>query len=218
MYAFGIQTLRCFQNQLQQWPQVCLALVNMPHLQHTNPDIFASAAKVLGLPYAPFSTSSSDEAAASSSGFNPPSSSKAPGAKGPGQNAAAAEGAARDNGASSADPGADGERGLLGEAMQEDKVVPQPHAAAQGRGVTQEISPPGQSNQVWPTAQPLVCCCSVPLLLQPPASHTLQCCRSNAHALCAQGRYIGQAALNKQSMRVDPELWLKGGRISRVAR
>lgn len=148
MYAFGIQTLRCFQNQLQQWPQVCQALVNMPHLQHTNPDIFASAAKVLGLPYAPFSTSSSDETAVSSSGFNSAGPSKAPGAKGPGQNAAAAEGAGRDNGPSSAGAAGDGERGLLGEAMQEDKVVPQPHAAVQGRGVTQEISPPGQSNQV----------------------------------------------------------------------
>ena len=46
MYSFRLQTLRCFQGQLQQWPQVCQALVNLPSLQQQNPDIFAAASQV----------------------------------------------------------------------------------------------------------------------------------------------------------------------------
>lgn len=152
MYAFGIQTLRCFQGQLQQWPQICQALANMPHLQHTNPDIFAAASQAQGLTATPFAiqppTSEPPLSYAPTSPAQPLQDVNTDG-----QHTAASNGAPKDDGASSADVVADGERGMHGEAMQEDKVVPQPHAASQARGgVTQEISPPGQSTQVSTSA------------------------------------------------------------------
>ena len=139
MYAFGVQTLRCFQTQLQQWPQVCQALVNLPNLQQTNPDIFASASQVLGLPIPP--TAPVPDAADSYSdlAFQP--------AKDDRQDSGTLAGNGG-NGNGNGSPGegmADGERELHGDGMQEDEVVPQPHATA-GQGVSpgQEISPPGQ--------------------------------------------------------------------------
>ena len=152
MYAFGIQTLRCFQGQLQQWPQVCQALINMPHLQHTNPDIFAAASQAQGLTISPFAAPSLSSEAPM--GYAPATPAQPPqGAQPDVQQAVANDEASRDNNASSADAVADGERGMHGEAMQEDKVVPQPHAANQARGgVTQEISPPGQAAQVMTPA------------------------------------------------------------------
>lgn len=148
MYAFGIQTLRCFQGQLQQWPQVCQALINMPHLQHTNPGIFAAASQAQGLTISPFAAPASSSEAPL--GYAPATPAQPPkGGQPGGQHAVASDEAGKDNSASSADAVADGERGMHGEAMQEDKVVPQPHAANQARGgVTQEISPPGQAAQV----------------------------------------------------------------------
>ena len=147
MYAFGIQTLRCFQNQLQQWPQVCQALVNMPHLQHTHPDIFAAASQAQGLTHTPFAAPASSDIAPL--GYAPATPAQPPqGSQADGQQAELSNGTARDAGASSADAVADGERGMHGEAMQEDKVVPQPHAAKPARGgVTPEISAPGPTTQ-----------------------------------------------------------------------
>ena len=140
MYAFGVQTLRCFQGQLQQWPQVCQALVNLPNLKQNNPDIFANASQVLGLPISPSLPSGSAAESYSDLAFQP--------AKDKGQDTGSALAGNGSNGNGANGPGegmADGERELHGDGMQEDEVVPQPHAAA-GQGVTpgQEISPPGQ--------------------------------------------------------------------------
>ena len=140
MYAFGVQTLRCFQGQLQPWPQVCQALVNLPNLKQNNPDIFADASQVLGLPVSPLLPSGNAAESYSDLAFQP--------AKDEGQDngSALAGNGSSGNGANGPGEGmADGERELHGDGMQEDEVVPQPHAAA-GQGVTpgQEISPPGQ--------------------------------------------------------------------------
>ena len=141
MYAFGVQTLRCFQGQLQQWPQVCQALINLPNLQQTNPDIFNSASQVLGLALPPgaLPTSTAPESY-NDHAFQP--------AKGERQDLKGAAGNGRPSGNGDGVPGdglVDGDRELHGDGMQEDEVVPQPQAVP-GQGVSpgQEISPPGQ--------------------------------------------------------------------------
>lgn len=141
MYAFGVQTLRCFQGQLQQWPQVCQALVNLPNLQQNNPDIFASASQVLGLAISPL-PSAADTADYSDLAFQP--------AKDERQEADIALPGDGSNGNGPNGPSEglpDGQRDLHGDGMQEDEVVPEPHAAT-GQGVIpgQEISPPAQVN------------------------------------------------------------------------
>lgn len=147
MYAFGVQTLRCFQGQLQQWPQVCQALVNLPNLQQTNPDIFNSASQVLGLalpPGGPSTSTSTGPHSYNDRAFQP-SKDERQDLKG-----VAGNGTPSGNGDGvSGDGLADGDRELHGDGMQEDEVVPQPQAAP-GQGVTpgQEISPPGQVSLV----------------------------------------------------------------------
>ena len=147
MYAFGIQTLRCFQGQLQQWPQVCQALVNLPNLQHTNPDIYNTASQVLGLSVAPGPSAFSAPDSYHDLAFQP--------AKAERQDTGglAGNGASGTGGEAPGDGLADGDRELHGDGMQEDEVVPQPHAAA-GQGITpgQEISPPGQVTLDTPPA------------------------------------------------------------------
>ena len=142
MHAFGVQTLRCFQGQLQQWPQVCQALVNLPNLQQTNPDIFNSASQVLGLaplpPGAPSTTSAPE--LYNDRAFQPAKDDRQD------PTGVAGNGGPTGNGDGVAGDGlADGDRELHGDGMQEDEVVPQP-LAAPGQGVSpgQEISPPGQ--------------------------------------------------------------------------
>ena len=142
MYAFGVQTLRCFQGQLQQWPQVCQALVNLPNLQQSNPDIFASASQVLGLAISPLP--SADTADYGDLAFQP--------AKDERQDAGIALPGDGSNGNGPNGPSEglpDGQRDLHGDGMQEDEVVPEPHAAT-GQGVIpgQEISPPAQVNHL----------------------------------------------------------------------
>nr|CDI56008.1 related to CDC39-component of the CCR4-NOT complex [Melanopsichium pennsylvanicum 4] len=39
MFKFGLQALLRFQNRLPEWPQLCQALLSMPHLQQSYPDI-----------------------------------------------------------------------------------------------------------------------------------------------------------------------------------
>ena len=145
MYAFGVQTLRCFQGQLQQWPQVCQALVNLPNLQQTNPDIFNSASQVLGLALPPGAPSTSTGPGSYNDRAFQPSKDERQDLKG-----VAGNGAPSGNGDGvSGDGLADGDRELHGDGMQEDEVVPQPQAVP-GQGVTpgQEISPPGQVSLV----------------------------------------------------------------------
>ncbi len=39
MFKFGLQALLRFQNRLPEWPQLCQALLSMPHLQQSYPNI-----------------------------------------------------------------------------------------------------------------------------------------------------------------------------------
>ncbi|KAN0062874.1 CCR4-NOT core subunit cdc39 [Thecaphora frezii] len=39
MFKFGLQALLRFQNRLPEWPQLCQALLSMPHLQQSHPEI-----------------------------------------------------------------------------------------------------------------------------------------------------------------------------------
>ncbi|KAI8097006.1 CCR4-Not complex component, Not1-domain-containing protein [Halteromyces radiatus] len=39
MYNFGTQALAQFQQRLSEWPQYCAHLLQIPHLQHSNPDL-----------------------------------------------------------------------------------------------------------------------------------------------------------------------------------
>ncbi|ORZ05070.1 CCR4-Not complex component, Not1-domain-containing protein [Absidia repens] len=39
MYNFGTQALTQFQQRLPEWPQYCAHLLQIPHLQHSNPDL-----------------------------------------------------------------------------------------------------------------------------------------------------------------------------------
>lgn len=139
MYAFGIQTLRCFQGQLHQWPQVCQALVNLPNLQHTNPDIFNSASQVLGLSNPPGPPTATATDSYNGLAFQPAKDERQE------TGSLAGNGASSNGNGALGDALADGDRELHGDGMQEDQVVPEPHAMA-GQGVTpgQEISPPGQ--------------------------------------------------------------------------
>ena len=145
MHAFGVQTLRCFQGQLQQWPQVCQALVNLPNLQHTNPDIFNSASQVLGLalPPGPPSASTAQES------YNDRAFQPAKDERQELKDVAGNGGSSGNGDGGSGDGLADGDRELHGDGMQEDEVVPQPHAVP-GQGVSpgQEISPPGQVTSI----------------------------------------------------------------------
>lgn len=161
MYAFGIQTLNCFQDQLQQWPQVCQALINLPNLQHTNPDIFNSASCVLApeLPSPPgLPCTSTPQESYNERAFQPAKDERQElkGVAGNGGPSANGDGV-------SGDDVADGDRELHGDGMQEDEVVPQPPAAP-GQGVSpgQEISPPGQVFPIVPLLSlhnPSCCCC-----------------------------------------------------------
>ena len=163
MYAFGVQTLRCFQGQLQQWPQVCQALVNLPNFQQNNPDIFGSASQVLGLPIPALAPVPDATESYSDLAFQPVKEER------PDTGALAGNGS---NGNGSPGEGmADGERELHGDGMQEDEVVPQPHAAT-GQGVIpgQEISPPGQ---VTPAPAPAHT-----------NTHTQSCCYYHAFKYC----------------------------------
>ncbi|KAI9310521.1 CCR4-Not complex component, Not1-domain-containing protein [Dichotomocladium elegans] len=39
MFNFGLQALRQFQSRLSEWPQYCINLLQIPHLQQSNPDL-----------------------------------------------------------------------------------------------------------------------------------------------------------------------------------
>ncbi|WFD05251.1 CCR4-NOT core subunit cdc39 [Malassezia vespertilionis] len=41
MFHFGIHALLRFQNRLAEWPQLCQALLSLPHLQQVHPDVVA---------------------------------------------------------------------------------------------------------------------------------------------------------------------------------
>ena len=158
MYAFGVQTLRCFQGQLQQWPQVCQALVNLPNLQHTNPDIFNSASQVLGLALPPGAPSTSTAPESYNDRAFQPSQDERQDLKDVAGNGAPSDGVPGDG-------LADGDRELHGDGMQEDEVVPQPQAVP-GQGVSpgQEISPPGQVGLIHlALSHAGGCCCFPPI-------------------------------------------------------
>lgn len=159
MYGFGVQTLHCFQDQLQQWPQVCQALVNLPNLQHTNPDIFNSASQVLGLALPPGAPSTSTPQESYNDRAFQPAKDDRQELKG-----VAGNGGPSANGDGVSGGGlANGDRELHGDGMQEDEVVPQPPAVP-GQGVSpgQEISPPGQVRAIALLPLPTFscCCCS----------------------------------------------------------
>ncbi|PWN51417.1 Not1-domain-containing protein [Violaceomyces palustris] len=39
MFKFGLQALMRFQNRLPEWPQLCQALLSLPHLQQSHPEV-----------------------------------------------------------------------------------------------------------------------------------------------------------------------------------
>lgn len=47
MFHFGVQALMRFQSRLVEWPQLCNALLGLPHLAHTHPEIVALATRAL---------------------------------------------------------------------------------------------------------------------------------------------------------------------------
>ncbi|WFD33892.1 CCR4-NOT core subunit cdc39 [Malassezia cuniculi] len=61
MFHFGVQALLRFQGRLVEWPQLCNALLGLPHLAQTHPEIVALATRALAaVENAPAETSIAD--------------------------------------------------------------------------------------------------------------------------------------------------------------